>query len=72
MFNVDYITKEYIKAHIPNCPEIPGHSYRILIVAGSGSGKTKALLHLITNEQDIYKIYSYTKDSYKTNYRKRN
>ena len=35
---------------------IPDHPYRILIIGGSGSGKTNALLHLIDNETDIDKI----------------
>ena len=33
--------------HDPNWPYIPDHSYRILIIGGSGSGKTNALLSLI-------------------------
>ena len=37
MFDFDYITKEYIKEHNPNCPEIPDHPYRILIVGESGT-----------------------------------
>ena len=32
MFNLDYITKEDIKEHNPNWPEIPDNPYRILIV----------------------------------------
>ena len=44
---------------------IPDHPYRILIIGGSVSGKTTALLNLI-KEQDsdslIDKIYLYTKD----------
>ena len=32
MFNFDYITKEDIKEHNPNWPEIPDHPYRILII----------------------------------------
>ena len=39
MFNLDYITKEYIKEYIPNWPEIPDHLYTTLIVGGSGSRK---------------------------------
>ena len=42
MFNVDYITKEDIKEHNPNCPGIPDHPYKILIVGGFGSGNTNA------------------------------
>ena len=34
-------------------PYIPDHRYRILIVGGSGSGKTNALLNLINNQIDI-------------------
>ena len=64
MFNFDYITKEDIKEPNPNWPEIPDHSYRVLIVGGSGSGKTNALLNLIHNEPDIDKIYLYAKDLY--------
>ena len=40
MFNFNHIIKEDIKEHNPNLPEIPYHPYRILIVGGSGSGKT--------------------------------
>ena len=36
---------------------IPDHPYRILIMGGSGSGKTNALLNLINNQPDIDKIY---------------
>ena len=42
-------------------PYIPDHP-RILIIGGSGSGKTNALLNLITQQDDIDKIYLYTKD----------
>ena len=42
MFNFDYITKEDTKKHNPNCPEIPDHPYKILIVGAFGSGKTNA------------------------------
>ena len=47
---------------------IPDHSYRILIIGGSGSGKTNALLNLINNQPDIDKIYLYAKDIYKPKY----
>ena len=68
MFNFDYITKEDIKEHNPNWPEIPDHPYRILIVWGSGSGKTNALLNLINHESDIDEIYLYAKDPYEAKY----
>ena len=31
--------------HNSKCPHIPGHSYRILLIGGSESGKTNALLN---------------------------
>ena len=31
----------------PNWPYIPDHHYRILIIDGSGSGKTNVVLNLI-------------------------
>ena len=39
---------EKIKEHNPNWPEIPDHSYRILIIGGSESGKTNSLFNLIS------------------------
>ena len=42
MFNFDYITKENIKKHNLNSPEIPNHPYRILIVRDSGFRKKNA------------------------------
>ena len=33
-----------------------------MIIGGSGSGKTTALLDLINEQDDIYKIYLYAKD----------
>ena len=35
MFSFDYITKQDIKEHNPNWPEIPDHLYRILVVGVS-------------------------------------
>ena len=68
MFNFDYITKEGIKEHNPNWSEIPDHRRRILIVGGSESGKTNALLNLINHEPDIDNIYLYAKDPYVAKY----
>ena len=36
----------------------------ILIIGGSGSGKTNALLNLVNNQPDIVKIYLYAKGPY--------
>ena len=68
MFTFDYIAKADIKKHNPNWPETPDHAYRILIVKGSRSGKTNALLNLTNNEHDIDKIYLYAKDPYEAKY----
>ena len=55
--------------HIPNWPYISGLPYRILIIGGSGSGKTNVLLNLIKYQQpDIDKIYLYVKDTFKSKY----
>ena len=43
-------------------PYIPDHPYRILIIGGSGSGKTNTLLNVICQQDDIDKIYLYAKD----------
>ena len=64
MNNFDDIIKENKTVHNKNWPYIPDHPYRILIIGGSGSGKTYVLLNLIENQPDINKIYLYTKDPY--------
>ena len=40
----------------------PDHPHRILIIGVSGSGKTNALLNLLSQQDDIYKIYLYVQD----------
>ena len=62
MINLDSITNENNKEHNEKWPYIPDHPYRILIIGGSGSGKTNALLNLIKEQDDIDKIYLYAKD----------
>ena len=52
----------------PNWSYIRDHSYRILIIGGSGSGKTKALLNLINTKPDIDQIYLYAKDPHEDKY----
>ena len=68
MINFDDYTNENKTEHNIKWPHIPDHPYRLLTVGGSGSGKTNALLNLITNQSDIDKIYLYAKDRYKAKY----
>ena len=51
MINFDYYTNKNQIEHNPNWPYIPDHPYRILILGGSGSGKTNTLLNLIDRHQ---------------------
>ena len=52
--------------HNPNWPYIPDHPYGILIISGSGSGKTNVLWNLIKKQRpDIDKIYLYVKDPFR-------
>ena len=37
MIKFDDVSKQNIKEHNPNWPQIPGHPYNILIIEGSGS-----------------------------------
>ena len=62
MFNADNITNEKNKKHNIKWLFIPDHPYRILIIVGSGSGKTNTLLNLIRQQDDIDKICLYAKD----------
>ena len=64
MITFNDITKE----HNPNWSQIPDHPYRILIIGGSGSGKTNSLFNLINQQPDIDKIYLYAKDPYEAKY----
>ena len=68
MINFDEYTNENIIEHNLKLPYIPDHPYRILIISGSGSGKTNALLNLINNQPDIDKINLYAKDPYEAKY----
>ena len=68
MINFDDYTNENITEHNSKWPYISDHPYRILIIGGSGSGKTNALLNSINNQPDIDKIYLYAKYSYEAKY----
>ena len=67
MINFDYANANKTE-HNLKWPYIPDHPYRILIIEGSGSGKTNALLNLINNQLDIDKIYLHAKNSYEATY----
>ena len=45
MINLDDVTKQNSKEYNPKWPQIPDHPYRILTIAGSGSGKTNSLFN---------------------------
>ena len=68
MINFDDYVKENKTEHNKNRPYVPDKPYRILIIGGSGSGKTNVLLNLIENQPDIDKIYLYAKDPYEAKY----
>ena len=68
MINFDDYTNENKTEHNSKWPHIPDHPYRLLIVGGSRSGKTNALLNSINNQiglnhssdidfKDFMKIY---------------
>ena len=59
MINFDDFTNENVKEHNSNWPQISDYPYRILIIEGSGSGKTNLLFNLITQQMVIDKIYPY-------------
>ena len=51
----------------PNWLCVLDHSYRILVIRGSGSSKTNVLLNLIKIQRpDIDKSYLYVKDLFKS------
>ena len=51
-----------------NCVHTIKTGHILLIIGGSGSGKTNVLLNVIENQPDIDKIYLYTKDPYEAKY----
>jgi len=51
------------------CIHMPNHPFRMLMIGGSGSGKTNILMNMIVRYLDFDKIFIYTKhldqDKYK-------
>ena len=68
MIDFDNYTNENKTEHNSKWTCTPDNPYRILIIGGSGSGKTNALLNLINNQPNIDKIYLYPKDPYEAKY----
>ena len=68
MINFDDYTNENKIEHNSKWSYIPDHPDRILIIGGSGLGKTNVLLNLINNQPDIDKIYLYSKEPYEAKY----
>ena len=68
MINFDTCTNENKTEQNSKWPYIPDLPYRILIIGGTGSGKTSALLNLTKKQLDIDKIYLYAKDTYEAKY----
>ena len=68
MINLDNIINDNNNNPNEKWPYIPEHPYRILIICGSGSGKTNTLLNLINKQRDIDKIYLYAKDLSESKY----
>ena len=54
--NFDYVTKENIKAHNPNWPQVLDHPKRILIIGSLVSRKSNSLFKSISHQPDIEKF----------------
>ena len=53
MINFGDVTNENKTQHNPKWSYIPDHPYRILIIGGSGSGKTNSTFNLINQQPDF-------------------
>ena len=61
------IAKQY-KNHIPKWLQIPVHTCKVLVIGGSGFGKTTSLFNLKDQQPDIDKNLLYGKDPCKAKY----
>ena len=69
LYHVENYGESSETSYNPNWPYIPDHHNRILIIDGSGSGKTNVVLNLIKHQQsDIGKICLCVKDTFKSKY----
>ena len=56
MVKTDDVKKEIIKNYNSKSPQISDHPYIILIIGGSGAGKTNSLFNLISQQTYIDKM----------------
>ena len=68
MINFDGITGENTQKHYLYWSQVPDHSYRILNVGSSGSGKTNVLLSLVNHQTKIDINFLYSKGTYESKY----
>ena len=72
MFNLDGVKNEHNEEHNLKQPYISDHSYRMLIIGGSGSGKTNELLNLIKEQDFIFIKFTNTTVYSKKNFLQEN
>ena len=62
MINLDSIINENNKEHNKKWPYIADYPYIILIIGGFGSGKTNALLNVLSQQNNIDKFFLHAKN----------
>ena len=65
---LNVVTNENKRKQSPDWPKNRHHTYRRLIIGGSGSGKTNALLNLIHHQLDIDNIYLFANSPHEPKY----
>ena len=68
MINFEDVTKEILKEHNQNCPQITDHPYWILFIGGSGSRIVNVLPNLINHKPYTDKRCLNAKDPYGAKY----
>ena len=68
MINFNDYANDYKAQHKLKWPYIPDHPSRVLIMGGSGLGKSNALLNLTNKQSGIDKICIYAQDPYEAEY----
>ena len=63
------LRRENKAQHNLKWPFILDHSFRVLILSSSGSGKINTLLNLINHQPNIDKMYLYAKDTSKAKHK---